>query len=346
MEYRELGSSNVLVSRLCLGTGNFGFNESWSGDLAATGEDEAFRMMDAALDLGITFFDTANAYGNHGRGTSGDTERIIGRWFAQGGGRREKVFLSTKVGRTMFDNDYDGPNTRDGLSLWKIRRHVEDSLRRLGTDHVELLHMHRIDRNAQWDQIWEAFEGFVRAGKVDYIGSSQTYAWELMKGQEVARRRNFMGLVSTQHRYDMLTRAAELEAFPCAIDQGIGVLLFSPLRRGVFAVDLLEPENRPINDSDAWYVEKYRTQLTEYAKLCHDLGYSPAVVHTAWQLTQPAITAPIIGPADVKDLEELVQSVDVELSADTLAEIDRIFPPPPGHFYDVEPQPIRPVSWA
>ena len=246
----------------------------------------------------------------------------------------------------MFDNDYDGPNTRDGLSLWKIRRHVEDSLRRLGTDHVELLHMHRIDRNAQWDQIWEAFEGFVRAGKVDYIGSSQTYAWELMKGQEVARRRNFMGLVSTQHRYDMLTRAAELETFPCAIDQGIGVLLFSPLRRGVFAVDLLEPENRPINDSDAWYVEKYRTQLTEYAKLCHDLGYSPAVVHTAWQLTQPAITAPIIGPADVKDLEELVQSVDVELSADTLAEIDRIFPPPPGHFYDVEPQPIRPVSWA
>ena len=346
MEYRELGSSNVLVSRLCLGTGNFGYNESWSGDLAATGEDEAFRMMDAALDLGITFFDTANAYGNHGRGTSGDTERIIGRWFAQGGGRREKVFLSTKVGRTMFDNDYDGPNTRDGLSLWKIRRHVEDSLRRLGTDHVELLPMHRIDRNAQWDQIWEAFEGFVRAGKVDYIGSSQTYAWELMKGQEVARRRNFMGLVSTQHRYDMLTRAAELEAFPCAIDQGIGVLLFSPLRRGVFAVDLLEPENRPINDSDAWYVEKYRTQLTEYAKLCHDLGYSPAVVHTAWQLTQPAITAPIIGPADVKDLEELVQSVDVELSADTLAEIDRIFPPPPGHFYDVEPQPIRPVSWA
>jgi aryl-alcohol dehydrogenase-like predicted oxidoreductase len=346
MQYRELGSTNVLVSRLCLGTGNFGYNESWSGDLAATDEKEAFRIMDAALDLGITFFDTANVYGNHGRGTSGDTERIIGRWFAQGGGRREKIFLSTKVGRTMFDNDYDGPNTRDGLSLWKIRRHVEASLRRLGTDHVELLHMHRIDRNAQWDQIWEAFEGFVRAGKVDYIGSSQSYAWELMKAQEVARRRNFMGLVSTQHRYDMLTRAAELEAFPCALDQGIGVLLFSPLRRGVFAVDLLEPEsNRPINESDAWYVETYRTQLTEYAKLCHDLGYKPAVVHTAWQLTQQAITAPIIGPATVQDLEELAQSVDVELTPDALAEIDRIFPPPTGHFYDVEPQSIRPLSW-
>lgn len=347
MQYRALGSTNVLVSRLCLGTGAFGFNESWAGDLAATPEAEAFRIMDAALDLGITFFDTANVYGNHGRGTSGDTERIIGRWFAQGGGRREKIFLGTKVGRTMFDNDHDGPNTKDGLSLWKIRRHVEESLRRLGTDHVELLAIHRTDRNAQWDQVWEAFEGFVRAGKVDYIGSSQSYAWELMKAQEVARRRNFMGLVSTQHRYDMLTRAAEIETFPCAIDQGIGVLLFSPLRRGVFTMDLLRPDDHPIHESDAWYVDAYRSQLIEFAKLCHDLGHKPAVVHTAWQLTQPAVTAPIIGPATVGELEELVQSVDVELTPDVLAEIDRIFPAPEDHFYpNQDPRVIRPVSWA
>lgn len=346
MKYSPLGSTNVLVSKLCLGTGNFGVSQSAIGNWGSTDEAEAFRIMDAALDAGITFFDTANVYGNFPHGNSGSTEEIIGRWFAQGGGRREKVFLGTKVGRIMFDNDYDGPNTIEGLSLWKIRRHVEASLKRLGTDHVEMVAMHKIDHNAQWDHVWEAFEGLVRAGKVDYVGGSQFYAWEMMKAQEAARRRGFMGLVSTQHRYDLISRDAELEALPCAVDQGIGVLLFSPMRRGLLAIDLLEPDDRPLDDVATGMIEQYRPQLTEYAKFCHDIGHKVPAVTLAWQLANPAVTAPIIGPSTVADLEDLLTSVEIEFTESDLAEIDRIFPAPRGHFYDEAPPKVRPLSWA
>src|SRR5690606_8995880 len=346
MKYGPLGSTNVLVSKLCHGTGNFGVSNDSLGNWGSTDEKEAFRIMDAALDAGITIFDTANVYGNFPHGNSGSTERIIGRWFAQGGGRREKIFLATKVGRIMYDNDYDGPNTVETLSLWKIRRHVEASLKRLGTDHVEMVAMHKADVNAQWNHVWEAFEGLVRSGKVDYIGGSQFHAWEMMKGQEAARRRNFMGLVSTQHRYDLISRDAEVEMFPCAIDQGIGVLLLSPMRRGLLAVDLLEPDDRPLDKVASEMIEQYRPQLTEYAKFCHDLGHKVPAVTLAWQLANPAVTAPIIGPSTVEDLEDLLDSVNIEFSEDELAEIDRIFPGPRSHFYSEAPAKVRPQSWA
>jgi len=345
MIYKKLGRTGVNVSRLCLGTGNFGYNDNFLGNWAATGENEAFRIMDAAIDAGINFFDTANVYGNFGRGTSGDTERIIGKWFQQGGGRREKTFLATKVGRTMFDNDYDGPNTNDSFSLWKIRRHIEGSLKRLNTDHIEMVQMHHVDRFVQWDEVWEAFEGFVKSGKVDYIGASKHNGWELMKAQEAARRRHFMGLVSEQHRYDMTNRTAELESFPCCIDQGLGVTLFSPLQRGVLAVDLLEPTGRKIEEASAFLVEKYRPQLLKYAELCHDIGEKVVNVTLAWQMSHPAVTAPIIGPATVADLEEMLRSVEIHLTEDVLKEIDRIFPPPQPLFYDEKPADVRGMSW-
>ncbi len=346
MEYKKLGRSNILLSRLCLGTGNFGYNENFVGNWAATDEKEAFRIMDAAVEAGINFFDTANVYGNHGRGTSGDTERIIGKWFKQGSSRREKVFLATKVGRTMLDNDYDGPNTRDGLSLWKIRRHVEGSLKRLQTDHIEMISMHNVDHEAQWDEVWEAFEGLIHQGKVDYIGACKHAGWEIMKAQEAARKRHFMGLICEQHRYDMTNRSAELEAFPCCTDQGIGVTLFSPLQRGVLAVDLLEPTGRQIEEYSAPLVERYRPQLLEYAKLCHDLGERVVNVTLAWEMANPAVNSPIIGPATLQDLEEMLRSVEIKLTPDVLAEIDRIFPKPRPLFYDVEEPPkMRCMSW-
>lgn len=345
MKYKNLGRTNVKVSRLCLGTGNFGYNDSFVGNWAATSEKEAFKIMDAALEAGINFFDTANVYGNHGQGKSGDTERIIGKWFKQGGGRREKVFLATKVGRPMFDNDYDGPNTCYGHSLWKIRRHVEGSLQRLQTDHIEMVTMHHVDYNVQWDEVWEAFEGLVKTGKVDYVGASQHMAWELMKAQEAARCRHFMGLICEQHRYDMTNRVAEQEAFPCCIDQGLGVTLFSPLHRGVLAVDLLEPTGRPIEERSAPLVEKWRPQLLEYAKLCHDLGEKVVNVTLAWEMAHPAVTAPIIGPASVNDLEEMLRSAEIVLTEDVLKEIDRIFPPSQPAFYDEKPAQLRSMSW-
>jgi aryl-alcohol dehydrogenase-like predicted oxidoreductase len=345
MQYKKLGRSNVKVSALCLGTGNFGYNTNFAGNWAATSEKDAFKIMDAALEAGINFFDTANVYGNHGEGTSGDTERIIGKWFKQGGGRREKIFIGTKAGRTMLDNDYDGPNTNDDYSLWKLRRHIEGSFKRLQTDHIELVTLHHVDRNVQWDEIWEAFETFVKAGRLDYAGSSKFTGWELMKAQEAARKRHFMGFICEQHRYDMLRRGAELEAFPCCIDQGIAVTLYSPLQRGVLAADLLEPNGRPIEAASAPLVEQYRPQLLEYAKLCHDLGEKPVNVTLAWEMAHPAVTAPIIGPATLADMEEMLRSVEITLAEDVLKEIDRIFPPPLPLFYDEEPAKVRPVSW-
>jgi len=345
MEYKKFGRTGLKVSRLCLGTGNFGYNGNFIGNWGATNEKEAFKIMDAALDAGINFFDTANVYGNHGQGTSGDTERIIGKWFKQGGGRREKVFIATKVGRTMSDNDYDGINACDGLSLWKIRRHVEGSLQRLQTDHIEMIQMHNVDRTVQWDEVWEAFEDLVKTGKVDYIGACKHNSWEIMKAQEAARRRHYMGLVCEQHRYDMTHRGAELEALPCCIDQGIGVTLFSPLQRGVLAVDLLDPNGRQIDKESAPLVEKYHPQLLEYAKLCHDIGEKVVNVTLAWEMAHPAITAPIIGPATVEDLEEMLRSVEIVLTEDVLKEIDRIFPPPQPLYYDEEPAKVSVMSW-
>jgi aryl-alcohol dehydrogenase-like predicted oxidoreductase len=340
MVYKKLGRSNVKVSRLCLGTGNFGYGFDFAGNWGCTGEAEAFKIMDAALEAGINFFDCANVYGNYGAGKSGTSEKIIGKWFRKGCGRRERVFMATKVGRTMFNNNYDGDgNTNDDYSLWKLRRHIEGCFERLGTDHIEMISLHHIDHNVQWDEIWEAFEGFVKSGRLDYAGSSKFAGWELMKAQEVARNRHFMGFICEQHRYDMIHRSAELEAFPACMDQGIAVTLFSPLQRGVLAVDLLEPEkNRPIEAQSAPLVEAYRPWLLEYAKLCHDLGEKPANVTLAWEMCHPAVTCPIIGPASLADLQELLHSLEIKLSDDVLKEIDRIFPPP-GRFSTVSGRP-------
>ncbi|MDR0759152.1 MAG: aldo/keto reductase [Treponema sp.] len=347
MEYRKLGRSNVKVSRLCLGTGNFGYGADFSGNWGCTGEAEAFKIMDAALEAGINFFDCANVYGNHGAGKSGASEQIIGKWFKQGGGRREKVFMATKVGRAMFNNDYDDlGNANDDYSLWKLRRHIEGCFERLETDHIEMISLHHVDRNVQWDEIWEAFEGFIRSGHLDYAGASKFAGWELMKAQEAARNRHFMGFICEQHRYDMIYRNAELEAFPACMDQGIGVTLFSPLQRGVLAVDLLEPgKNRPIEAQSAPLIQKYRNRLLEYARLCRDLGESPANVTLAWEMRHPGVTSPIIGPATLADLEELLHSLEITLNDDVLAEIDRIFPPPQPLFYDEKPPFMSPPSW-
>jgi aryl-alcohol dehydrogenase-like predicted oxidoreductase len=315
------------------------------GNWAATNEKEAFKIMDAALEAGINFFDTANVYGNHGEGTSGDSERIIGKWFKQGGGRREKIFLATKVGRIMFNNDYDGPNMVNGLSVWKIRRHIENSFARLQTDHIEMISMHHVDYECSWDEVWEGFETFVKVGKLDYVGSSQFTGWEIMKAQEAARKRHFMGLICEQHRYDMTRRQAELEAFPCCIDQGLGVTLFSPLQRGVLAVDLLEPSGHKIEEHSVPLLEKYRPQLLEYARLCHDIGEKPVNVTLAWEMQHQAVTSPIVGPATLEDLQEILHSVEIKLTGDVLKEIDRIFPPPEPFFYDEKPANVRPMSW-
>ncbi len=320
MDYTYLGRTGLKVSKLCLGTMNFG---------SYTSEEDAFAIMDRALEAGINFFDTANVYG--GSGQRGRTEEIIGRWFAQGGGRREKVVLATKVYGGMED-ETDGPNQDRGLSAYKIRRHLEESLKRLQTDHVELYQMHHIERHAPWEEIWGVFESLVNQGKTYYIGSSNFAGYHLALAQAKAEKRHFLGLVSEQHKYNLLCRLPELEVLPAAEDLGIGVIPWSPLGGGLLSGKILDPEPGSRSEQRADDLsDEERSQLEAYSKLCKDLGETEPNVALAWLLANPAVTAPIIGPRTMDQLEQALKAVEINLSEDVLKELDRIFPGPGGH---------------
>src|SRR5436309_7835310 len=204
MQYVHLGRSGRRVSRLCLGTMNFG---------PLTTEGDSFALMDRAREAGINFFDTANVYG--WRRGEGDTEQSTGRWLAQGGGRREAIVLATKVYAAMGE----GPND-SRLSAYHIRRACDASLRRLQTDHIDLYQMHHVDRETPWDEIWQAMELLVAQGKVLYVGSSNFAGWHIVAGNEAARRRGSLGLVSEQSLYNLAARTVELEVLPACQEYG------------------------------------------------------------------------------------------------------------------------------
>lgn len=315
MKFTYLGKSGLRVSQLCLGTMNFG-NE--------TEEKESYKIMDAALDAGINFFDTANVYG--GEKGKGLTEEIIGRWFALGGGRREKVVLATKAYGQMND-PHDGPNNDSGLSAYKIRRHLEQSLRRLQTDHVELYQMHHIDRNVTWDELWEVFHSVVHKGQVDYIGSSNFAGWHLAVAQGEAKARHMLGLVSEQHLYNLLARLPELEVLPAAQQLGLGVIPWSPLSGGLLGRNALNKMgSRSLRSQEK--IEQYRPQLEAFAQLCKQLGEQEDVIALAWLLSNPAVTAPIVGPRTLEQLQDSLRAVEVTLDGETLSKLDEIFPGP------------------
>ncbi|WP_338554216.1 aldo/keto reductase [Paenibacillus sp. KS-LC4] len=317
MQYTYLGQSGLRVSRLCLGTMNFGVD---------TDEKEAFRILDAALDAGINFMDTANIYGwgeNAGR-----TEEIIGKWFSQGGGRRERTVLATKVYGDMFD-DHDGPNREAGLSAYKIRRHLDSSLRRLQTDHIELYQMHHVDRNVHWNELWSAFETAVSQGKIGYVGSSNFAGWDIAVAQGEAKARGILGLVSEQHKYNLLCRLPELEVLPASKALGLGVIPWSPLDGGLLAGNHRR-DNGGRRSGDTKRLDKHRAQLGEYSKLCDELGEPEDLVSLAWLLANPAVTAPIIGVRTLEQFERSLRAVELELDSATLARIDEIFPGPGG----------------
>ena len=315
MKYTSLGRSGLKVSRLCLGTMNFGnFND----------EKESFKIMDAALEAGINFFDTADNYGWATKNW-GVTEKILGKWFAQGGGRREKVVLATKVHEDMFD-PHDGPNSAPGLSLYKIRRHLESSLKRLQTDHLEIYYMHHIDRNVTWDELWGALEGLVQSGKVDYIASSNFAGWHVAKAQAEAKARHFFGLICEQHRYSLLCRLPELEVLPCAKDHGLGVVSWAPLHHGLLSRGALKQTDDVRLNGFKPEIEKHRRQLEAFGALCKDLGHPEDVIGLAWILANPAVTAPIIGPSTLEHFEGSLKALDVVLTPDVMKRLDEIFP--------------------
>ncbi len=315
MNYVQLGRTGLRVSPLCLGTMNFG---------PQTSETDAFAIMDRALELGINFFDTANVYGwKLGEGV---TEQIVGRWFAQGGGRREKVVIATKV----FGRMGEWPNQRF-LSAYHMRRACEDSLRRLQTDHVDLYQMHHIDRHTPWEEIWQALDVLVQQGKVVYVGSSNFAGWHIAQAQEAARARHFLGLVSEQSLYNLKDRMIELEVLPACRAYGLGVIPWSPLAGGLLGGVLQKiKEGRRAAQDVREEIAKYRTQLRAYETLCQTWGENPADVALAWLLHNPIVTAPIIGPRTLEQLDGSLRALKIKFSKKQLEELDQIFPGPGG----------------
>jgi aryl-alcohol dehydrogenase-like predicted oxidoreductase len=314
MDYTHLGRSGLSVSRLCLGTMNFG---------PETTEEDSHAIMDRALELGINFFDTANVYGwKKGEGV---TEQIVGRWFAQGGGRREKTVIATKLYGSMSD----WPNDTF-LSSRNIRLACEGSLRRLQTDYLDLYQMHHVDRQTPWDEIWEAFDTLRQQGKVVYVGSSNHAGWQIAKGMEAARRRHSTGLVSEQSIYNLLVRDVELEVLPACQDYGLGVIPWSPLQGGLLGgvIRKTEEGKRRLKGRAKDTLRENRKAIKAYEDLCDELGEQPADVGIAWLLAQPAVTAPIIGPRTMKQLDGSMRALKVRLTKDVLAQLDEIFPGP------------------
>ncbi len=315
MQYTHLGRSGLQVSRLCLGTMNFG---------PETSEADSFKIMDTALDAGINFFDTANVYG--WRKGEGVTERIIGRWLAQGGGRRDRIVLATKVCDVMGDR----PN-ESRLSAYHIRRACEESLQRLQTDRIDLYQMHHIDRGTPWEEIWQAMERLVREGKVIYVGSSNFAGWHIAQAQCAAAARHFMGLVSEQSLYNLMTRTIELEVIPACRNYGLGLIPYSPLAGGVLGGVLKKVrEGRRTSKEAQRVVAEHHPQLEAYEALCARIGERPAAVALAWMLHNPAVTSPIIGPRTAEQLGPGLHALELWLTDDILHELDRIWPGPGG----------------
>jgi aryl-alcohol dehydrogenase-like predicted oxidoreductase len=315
MEYTHLGRTGLQVSRLCLGTMNFGPHADEAG---------GFSIMDRALEAGVNFLDTANVYGwKRGEGI---TEKIIGRWLAQGGGRREQIVLATKVYGRMGDH----PNDR-GLSAFHIRTTCEDSLRRLQTDHIDLYQMHHIDRDAPWEEVWQAMELLVREGKVLYIGSSNFAGWHIAQAQASATARSFLGLVSEQSLYNLNARMIELEVIPACVEFGLGLIPWSPLAGGLLGGALQKAkEGRRASEEAQKEIEKHRSQLEAYEAFCKDFGEEPANIALAWLLHNPAVTAPIIGPRTLEQFDGAQRALEIKLTPDTLTRLDEIWPGPGG----------------
>ncbi|WP_031509394.1 aldo/keto reductase [Streptomyces megasporus] len=322
MKYTQLGRTGLKVSRLVLGTMNFG---------PQTDEADSHAIMDAALDSGVNFFDTANVYGwgeNKGR-----TEEIIGSWFAKGGGRRDKVVLATKVYGNMGADGEVWPN-HDKLSAVNIRRAVDASLKRLRTDHIDLYQFHHVDRNTPWEEIWQAIDVLVQQGKIIYAGSSNFAGWHIAQANEAAARRSSLGLVSEQCLYNLAERRAEMEVIPAARGYGLGVIPWSPLHGGLLGGAIRkEREGGGARTSsgrsaDALANTKVREQIQAYEDLLDKHGLEPGEVALAWLLTRPGVTGPITGPRTVEQLSSALRAVELELSEELLASLEEIFPGP------------------
>lgn len=322
IKHKRLGKHGVLVSNICLGTMNFGWH---------TTEEESYKIMDRALELGINFFDTADGYGwdvEHGY-----TEEIIGRWFALGSGRRDATVLATKVFNPVKRKANLPEVNSDGrsLSAYKIRKHCEGSLKRLQTDWIDIYQMHHVDRDCPWDETWQAFGSLINQGKVVYVGSSNFAGWDIATACQEASKRGMSGLVSEQSIYNLNNRMVELEVIPACRHYGLGLIPWSPLDGGLLggALEKMETGRRKGENFEKNVTEN-REKLEKYEALCREIGHPPGEVALAWLLHNPIVTAPIIGPRTMEQLESALRATEIELDEDTLQKLDQIFPGPGG----------------
>ncbi|MGC9378096.1 aldo/keto reductase [Streptomyces sp. MH13] len=321
MKYTQLGRTGLKVSRLVLGTMNFG---------PQTDESTSHDIMDAALDAGLNFVDTANVYGwseNKGR-----TEEIIGTWFAQGGGRRDRTVLATKVYGNMAPDDSSVWPNHDKLSAVNIRRSVDASLKRLQTDYIDIYQFHHIDRSTPFEEIWQAIDVLVQQGKILYAGSSNFPGYKIAQANELAARRGRMGLVSEQCLYNLAERRAEMEVIPAAQEYGLGVIPWSPLHGGLLGGVLKKEATQGRRASgraaDALKDTKTREQIQAYENLLDKHGLEPGEAALAWLLTRPGVTGPIVGPRTQEQLDSALRALELELSEELLTSLDEIFPGP------------------
>ena len=317
MTYAHLGRSGLLVSRVALGTMDFGY---------LLDESSSFNVMDAAVDAGINHFDTADVYGGpqaadmtKGYGVS---EEVIGRWL-QRSGRRDDIVLATKAYQPMGL----GPNDRR-LSAYHLRRACEASLRRLQTDHIDLYQMHHVDRATPWEEIWQALEQLVREGKVTYVGSSNFAAWDVALAQSAAHARHFLGLISEQCLYNLARRAVEIELVPALRSLGVGLIAYSPLHAGLLAGALEAVETGAASGDLQQRLQPIRSQLADYEALCRETGAKPAHVALAWLLRDPVVSTAVVGARSVEQLHAIVAGLALHLEPDVLLRLDHIWPGP------------------
>ncbi|MET9034401.1 aldo/keto reductase [Streptomyces mirabilis] len=316
MQYVKLGSTGLDVSRICLGCMSFGLPDRGPHEWTLDAEG-ARPLIRRALDAGITFFDTANVY------SDGTSEEIVGRALAEFA-RRDEIVIATKVNGAM----HDGPNGR-GLSRKAVMTEIDNSLRRLGTDYVDLYQIHRFDPATPVEETMEALHDVVKAGKARYIGASSMYAWQFSKAQYTARLNGWTRFVSMQNHYNLLYREEEREMLPLCADQGVGVLPWSPLARGRLTRD--------------WDVSTERSRTDEYGKRLYQPGDREIVdavtriaaerdiprarIALAWLLRRSTVTAPIIGATKVGHVDDAVAALDVELSEKEIEQLEEPYTP-------------------
>ncbi|MCZ2819498.1 aldo/keto reductase [Modestobacter sp. VKM Ac-2977] len=316
MEYTRLGSTGLQVSRLCLGMMSFG-DPARGGHPWSLPEEESRAVIEKALAAGITFFDTANVY------SAGSSEEITGRAirdFAD----REDVVLATKVHGRMRP----GPNGA-GLSRKAILTELDASLRRLGTDYVDLYQIHRWDPATPIEETLEALDSAVRSGKVRYLGASSMWAWQFSKALHVAGERGWHRFVSMQDHYNLLNREEEREMLPLCADEGIGVIPWSPLARGRLTRDWDSQTNRSETDEfgSRLYNDEDRVIVERVAEVAEARGVPRAQVALAWVLSKPVVTAPIVGVTKDRHLDDAVAAVELRLSAEEIARLEEPYTP-------------------